>query len=206
MTASSPEFPYLDPGPLAEGDLELVPPDERWLDAVMAAQDHPLTRELMPAASAIPRQKHIDFIRALRPPATGFHPGDDGAGLVPAFHFWMLRRNTHSSTVPLPIAGGLNLRLGHTLNLQRVIGHIGYSVYPFARGHHYAERSCRLLLPLARRYGLRTLWITCNPDNLASRRTCERLGAQMVDIVPVPTEHPLYVRGEKEKCRYRLEL
>jgi tagatose 1,6-diphosphate aldolase len=211
MTA--PPFPYLDPGPLADGDLELIPPDERWLDAVMAAQDHPLTRELMPAASAIPRQKHIDFIRSLRPPATGFHPGDDAAGLVPAYHFWMRSRCNESAShgaaaaaASFSILGGLNLRLGHTPNLERVIGHIGYSVYPFARGRHCAERSCRLLLPLARRCGMRTLWITCNPDNLPSRRTCERLGARMIDIIPVPTEHPLYVRGEKEKCRYRLDL
>jgi tagatose 1,6-diphosphate aldolase len=53
---------------------------------------------------------------------------------------------------------------------------------------------------------MKTLWITCNPDNYASRRTCERLGAEMVEIVPLPSNNVLYQRGEREKCRYRLDL
>ena len=61
-------------------------------------------------------------------------------------------------------------------------------------------------LPLAKANGLSELWITCNPDNLASRRTCERLGAELVDIVPVPFDHPLWSRGDVAKCRYHLSL
>ena len=75
-----------------------------------------------------------------------------------------------------------------------------------ARGRHYAERACRLLLPLARAHGMQTLWITCNPENVASRRTCERLGASFIDVVALPANHMLYQRGERVKCRYRLDL
>ena len=64
----------------------------------------------------------------------------------------------------------------------------------------------RMLFPLAPMHGMRTLWITCNPDNWPSRRTCERLGGEMVEIVPLPPENPLYQRGEKSKCRYRIDL
>ena len=53
---------------------------------------------------------------------------------------------------------------------------------------------------------MRRLWITCNPDNFASRCTCERLGCKLVEIVRVPPGHTLYQRGEFEKCRYRLDL
>src|SRR5215204_4797163 len=73
-------------------------------------------------------------------------------------------------------------------------------------GHRFAERSCRLILPLARRHGFDTLWITCNPDNVASRRTCERLGAELVGIVDVPPDNDVYERGSERKCRYRLAL
>src|SRR5437868_14474135 len=107
---------------------------------------------------------------------------------------------------PVRIAGAVGLRIGRTHAVEMYYGHFGYNVYPFARGRHYAERSCRLLLPLARRHGLGPLWITCNPDNLASRRTCERLGATLVDNVPIPADHPLYARGERFKCRYRVPL
>jgi tagatose 1,6-diphosphate aldolase len=63
-----------------------------------------------------------------------------------------------------------------------------------------------MLFPLARAHGIRILWITCNPDNWASRRTCERLGCHLADIVPVPSDHPLYLRGDREKCRYWIAI
>jgi tagatose 1,6-diphosphate aldolase len=85
-------------------------------------------------------------------------------------------------------------------------GHIGYNVFPPARGRHLAERACRLVLPLARAYGMRELWITCNPENVASRRTCERLGATLMEVVDLPEGFPLYQRGERQKCRYRLDI
>jgi tagatose 1,6-diphosphate aldolase len=50
------------------------------------------------------------------------------------------------------------------------------------------------------------IWVTCNPDNAASRRTCERLGAQLVDIVAIPKTHPFRSRGETAKCRYLIDL
>jgi tagatose 1,6-diphosphate aldolase len=63
-----------------------------------------------------------------------------------------------------------------------------------------------LLLPLARRHGLEILWITCDPDNIASRRTCELAGLELVEIVDVPEHMDMYQRGERRKCRYRLYL
>jgi tagatose 1,6-diphosphate aldolase len=62
-----------------------------------------------------------------------------------------------------------------------------------------------LLLPLARSHGLMTIWITCNPDNFASRRTCELAGATLVEIVDLPEDNDMYQRGERQKCRYRLD-
>ena len=63
-----------------------------------------------------------------------------------------------------------------------------------------------MILPLARWHGFDTLWITCNPDNVASRRTCERLGAEFVGIVDVPPDNDVYEPGGERKCRYRLAL
>ena len=37
------------------------------------------------------------------------------------------------------MAGSISLRLGHGVNLDRYLGHIGYHVLPPARGHHFAE-------------------------------------------------------------------
>ena len=107
---------------------------------------------------------------------------------------------------PFGIAGGISLRIGDTEDLRQWVGHIGYHVYPKAQGQHLAERACRLILPLAKANDLDELWITCNPENAASRRTCERLGATLVDTVTVPIDHPLRARGDVAKCRYKLTL
>lgn len=101
--------------------------------------------------------------------------------------------------------GSINLRLGSTPHLERYAGHIGYGVHEAHRGHHYAARSVVLLLPMARRFGLDPLWITCDPENTASRRSLERAGAEFVEIVDVPADCGIRKFGGKlRKCRYRL--
>jgi tagatose 1,6-diphosphate aldolase len=107
--------------------------------------------------------------------------------------------------VPSPV-GHIHLRVGHSENLELYQGHIGYGVNQAWRGRHFAERASRLLLPFAAEQGLNPVWITCDPDNLPSRRTCERLGAKFVEIVDVPSTALAYRFGARRKCRYRLDL
>jgi predicted acetyltransferase len=102
--------------------------------------------------------------------------------------------------------GTASLRVATSAYLERYAGHIGYGVEPAFRGHHYAARACKLLFDVARLHGMRTLWITCNPENVASRRTCELAGGELVDIVEVSPDVDLYHRGERQKCRYRFRL
>jgi len=147
-------FEFLDPGPLIDGDLELVLVEQR--------------------------------------------PADPARNRVPAYGFRMRLPGVEE-------AGQITLRIGNPEHLVRYGGHLGYAVNPEHRGHHYAARACRLLLPLARQHGLQTIWITCNPDNWASRRTCELAGAVLVEIVDLPEDNDMYRKGERRKCRYRLE-
>ena len=102
--------------------------------------------------------------------------------------------------------GQVSFRAGHSHALDYYSGHIGYGIHEPARGHHFAEKAVRLLFPFIRRHGFSVIWITCNPDNLPSRRTCERLGAEFVEVVPVPEDNDMFLRGETHKCRYRLTL
>ncbi len=127
-------------------------------------------------------------------------PFDSLRNWAPTYRFEM-----HSSAC-LASIGRIDLRVGHTPHLERYAGHIGYRVEPEHRGHHYAARSCRLLFPLARLHGLNPLWITCDPDNMASRRTCELAGGRLVGIVQVPRADDLYRFGHRWKCRYRIDL
>jgi predicted acetyltransferase len=101
--------------------------------------------------------------------------------------------------------GQINLRIGSTPHVERYAGHIGYGVHSQHRGHHYAARSVKLLLPLARRHSLDPIWITCDPENLASRRSLEIAGAEFVEIVDVPPDCGiLKYCGKLRKSRYRL--
>jgi predicted acetyltransferase len=93
-----------------------------------------------------------------------------------------------------------------TPHIEHYAGHVGYSVDPLHRGHRYASRSLRLLAPLARRLGLDPLWITCDPENLASRRTLDLAGAAFVEVVDVPVDCVIHQSGHPCKCRYRLDL
>jgi len=101
--------------------------------------------------------------------------------------------------------GAINLRIGSTPHLERYAGHIGYSVHATYRGHHYAARSVKLLLPVARTLGIDPLWVTCDPENMASRRSLEIAGAEMIEIVDVPEDCGIRKYGGRaRKCRYRL--
>lgn len=128
------------------------------------------------------------------------HPGDPGSGRVPDYEFHICLAGQNREI------GRVVLKVGDTDRIVRYAGHVGYRVAPEHRGHRYAARACRLLEPLARSLGLETLWITCDPDNAASRRTCELAGARFVDIVDLPEDTDMYQRGERQKCRYRLDL
>lgn len=103
-------------------------------------------------------------------------------------------------------AGRISFRLSRSDFFLLYAGQIGYSVRPEHRGNRYAARSLRLLMPLARIHGFTELWITCNPENLASRRSCELAGAQLIETIDVPSWTEMHQRGEHRKCRYRLLL
>jgi predicted acetyltransferase len=127
-------------------------------------------------------------------------PGDPARGIGPAYTFQMIQVPSGEEV------GRISLRIGSSPHILFYAGHVGYGVHHRHRGHHYAARACRLLMPLARAHGFRRLWITCNPDNTASRRTCELAGARFVEIVDLPEDSDMYLHGERQKCRYRLDL
>jgi len=128
------------------------------------------------------------------------HPGDEQRDIVPAY--WFDIRLPGSRTR----IGQIDLRLGDTTHITMYGGHIGYGVQEKHRGHRYAARACNLVKQVALDHGFTALWITCNPDNYPSRRTCEIVGCELVEIVDLPEDTDMYRRGERRKCRYRWDL
>jgi tagatose 1,6-diphosphate aldolase len=126
-------------------------------------------------------------------------PANPAKRHVPAYEFEMRHPGQKF------VMGSIRLRIGSARAL-RYPGHIGYRVKRRFRGHRYAARSCRLLLPLAHAHGLKAVWLTVEPKNLPSQKTCEILGARWVETVRIPKEHDLYARGVRYHRRYRLDL
>lgn len=98
------------------------------------------------------------------------------------------------------------LRIGHNQNTFWG-GNIGYFIDPPFRGQNYAQKACLLLFEEAVAEGLDYLIITCNPDNIASRKTCEKLpNAMFLGILALPQNNEMRFKGETEKCVYKYFL
>ncbi len=81
-------------------------------------------------------------------------------------------------------------------------GHIGYHIDPPYRGRHFAYRACLLIRSEIRMSGKSSVVITCDPDNPASRRTCERLRCMLEGEVAVPEDLQQKYELSAVKCRY----
>lgn len=127
------------------------------------------------------------------------HAANPAFGIVPSYAFAIRRRRGDVRV------GSISLRLSDADRFLLYYGQIGYGVDAQHRGHGYASRAVRLLVPFARRHRFPELWITCGPENTASRRTCENAGFTFVEIVPVPLAYQgAGITGER--CRYHLSL
>ena len=81
-------------------------------------------------------------------------------------------------------------------------GHIGYHIDPAWRGKGYAGKACLLIAESVRVSGKSSVVITCDPDNVPSRKTCERLGCVYESTVSVPGDIIKKFDTSPVKCRY----
>ena len=123
--------------------------------------------------------------------------GDPARGWVPDMRFNMRLQGVGDKV------GGIQLRLGLTDELLYHAGQIGYGVDEQFRGQRLAARSVVLLLPVARAAGMEELWITCDPENIASRRSLEIAGGELVEIRDIAEWSPMRVDGRTRSCRFR---
>lgn len=123
---------------------------------------------------------------------------DREKGYLPAYYFDICDKSGQK-------LGICDLRVGHNANTH-YSGNIGYQVEEAYRGRHYAGKACLLLFELAKRHQMDYVSITCNPDNYASRRTCEYAGGALHGIITLPEWHEMYGAGALEKCHYHIDL
>ena len=167
----------------------LVPPAVAYRDSYLAA-----AREF----AAEGRYRHADLaqLRADFPGFVALLRGQGAAanvspGRVAETVLWLVDGKAYM--------GRVSIR--HTLNdwLRLIGGHIGYEIRPSRRRRGYGTLILRLALPYARDLGLARVLITCDADNIGSRRIIEANGGQFEDAVLEPDRN---VR----KLRYWIDL
>ena len=124
-----------------------------------------------------------------RPPGTEFHSS------AVEYRFAIHRR-----TDDLRV-GRIHLRITDDPLILRALGHTGYAVDEAHRRNGYATRAIRLVVGLARVCGMTPLWVLIEPDNVASRKSVERVGFEFVDIVETLPEGTALGLGPRV-CRY----
>ena len=100
--------------------------------------------------------------------------------------------------------GRIHLRFTNDPTIVGALGHAGYAVDEPHRRNGYAVRAIRLIVGLARRYGILPLWILIEPENIASRRAVERVGFRLVDEIDAQPEAVVLGTGPRV-CRYVME-
>lgn len=88
-----------------------------------------------------------------------------------------------------PVGMG-KLRLYLNENLKKIGGQTGYSIRLTEREKSYGNIILRELLKKAKEKGIFEVLLTCNEDNIPSRKVIESNGGQLEDIT------------EQSKCRY----
>ena len=124
--------------------------------------------------------------------------GNPSKNWVPAYHFAICSLDGTKM-------GSCDLRIGYNERLYYG-GNIGYGIDEAYRGHHYAGKACLLLFELAKKHHMPYVIITCNPNNQASRKTCEYAGGKLLEIAELPDWHNMREEGETEECIYRFDL
>src|SRR5712692_12078393 len=96
---------------------------------------------------------------------------------VPMSDFWLIDDNEY--------IGRLSLR--HELNEALLTwgGHIGYEIRPSKRMRGYGKEILRLGLEKARERGLRRVLVTCDEDNIGSKKIIEYNGGKLENAINV---------------------
>ena len=106
------------------------------------------------------------------------------------------------------IVGRCSFRVGDNTNRHiKYGGNIGYDIDEAYRGSKYSLKACKLLLILAKQHDMKSVYITCDPENKASRKICELLGANFVAILDLPEDDYNYINnGRTQHCVYEIEI
>jgi predicted acetyltransferase len=154
--------------------LRLVLPDPAYrvsvLEGLREFQAEPRFAALDLAAIAVDFPAYVAAQRA-RAAAPNLPPGQ-----IPETVFWLMEEAT--------FVGRLSIRTTRDEALIRTTGNIGYMIRPSRRLMGYGTAILTLALPAAKALGLTRVLVTCDEDNIASRKIIERHGGRLEGATP----------------------
>jgi predicted acetyltransferase len=111
--------------------------------------------------------------------------------IVPETKFWAVAAGQY--------VGKVSVR--HELNdaLKKMGGHIGYDTVPAFRGRGIGSEMLELVLPEARKIGLKKVLLTCDETNIPSIRIIEKCGGVLEKTTQI-------AEGKPPKRYYWIEL
>jgi predicted acetyltransferase len=149
--------------------------NSHYLDLVLPAEPGfpGATFTLQTLADPVTFEEFCDYTSALAEPGT-VRP----AGWVATTHLWMIADDSGEDEV----VGRISLRHALTPWLLEVGGHIGYAVRPSARRRGHATAALAQMLDVAAAHGIDPALVTCDDDNVGSRKVIEANGGELEDV------------------------
>lgn len=113
-------------------------------------------------------------------------------GYVPATMFWLIDNGE--------FIGRVQIRHEFTDQLFKHGGHIGYYIRPTKRKMGYGTKILEMALVEAKKLGFEKVMVSCNDDNIGSRKIIEANGGVLENIVEGEKE------GDPKKRRYWITI
>ncbi len=124
-------------------------------------------------------QSFENFVKQLNDNAKGINLPK---GYVPATMFWLIDKGE--------LIGRVQIRHKLTEFLLREGGHIGYYIRPSKRKMGYGTRIFQLALMETKKIGLSKVLVTCDDNNIASRKIIETNGGVLENIIEIENGKP----------------
>ena len=116
-----------------------------------------------------------------------------GAKTSLPFYWWNIVINNRN-------VGKISLRIADNKDAYWD-GNIGYEIDEDYRGHNYAYEACKLVIEIAKKHNMDQLYFSCEPNNIPSIRTIEKLGAIFLEENIPSKDYVYYRRGI---CKHRI--
>lgn len=149
----------------------VIPSEELYEKYAVMAKDYEMHKDSR--YTSLSKSDYVDFIKQLDKDSREVK----GPGRVTYTTFWLLDDENQA------IVGNGRLRHYLVKHLENEGGHIGYVITPSHRKKGYGKLILDLLLDEARKINIKEILITCDKDNIGSKKIIEYNGGILIDEV-----------------------